>query len=185
MSKALPATLGLAALLLSGAAANATTFDTFNSYGPPIVFNIAETPGVDEVLTIDLLGFTFNSADVGSYVVFEADGTTISDRISVTNPNGAPGEIVVTSYETTPPPLAGTERSLGIEDPANGVPVGLRLAGGLENGLPPNGAVLGLILFSGPESADALTIQVPEPGSLGLIGGGLAVLGWLRRRRRA
>jgi PEP-CTERM motif len=168
MKKLAGAGIALLAALVTGHAAQATPFDTMNSYGPPTVFNLAGTPAT---LTIDVLQFSFNLADVGNYVLFASDGTTISETVNVSNPGAGPGQIVVTSYASNPPVLTDTDLALGIGS-VGGTPLGLRLDPSA------GGAVLGLTIF-----ADAISIEVPEPASLALLGVAMAGLGIVRRRR--
>jgi hypothetical protein len=171
MLRTIGASIATLAALAMFDVAHATPFDVFQSYGPATSF-IGATITIDPVdyLADPLSLGSFNPADVRNYVVLTPLGT-VADTLHVSNST----EIVFTSTEDSPIALAAGDIPIGTVGGSS--ELGLRLLSD------PAGAVLGLTISTGRGAADQVSIEVPEPASLSLIGASLAALGLLRRRR--
>ncbi len=177
MLKSVWTSLAVVAALTFAHGAHATTFDTFNNpglYGGAVVFVTGDSLTLDVVdvdpANPDALA-NYNPADVGNYVILTADGT-VADTLNVSDT----GQIVFTSTEASPIAENPTDIAIGTEGIDSAL--GLRLFS-----TNPGGAVLGLTISTGSGVGDQISISVPEPASLTVIGAAIVGLGLLRRRQ--
>ncbi len=149
------------------------TWQVLEKYNP-----VNGQPRNEGNLNVSIVGYKVLAADTGTFSIMASDGTTISDQIVESNANGS-GLII---FKTQGFVSLGTV--IGQEDPTNGFAgqLVIHLAG-------TGGTNLTLTAFSNGDPiaagmvSDSLTISVPEPATLSVIGIGVAGLGYARRRR--